>query len=87
MNFYHNFNNTGLTVLEVGECAGFDDITKDRFTKDSSLILGKCVEVKCNEIFKKTGKLRHPRFMRVRTDKDVEMCIFKDHIQSDGEMN
>lgn len=87
MNFHHNFNDTGLTVLEVGECAGFDDVTKDKFTKDPSLILGECVEVKCNEIFKKTGKLRHPRFMRVRTDKDIEMCVFKDHIQSDGNMN
>lgn len=77
----------GMKVLVVGECAGFDDVTKDKFTKDPSLILGKCIEVKCNEIFKKTGKLRHPRFMRVRTDKDIEMCIFKDHIQSDGNMN
>ena len=77
----------GNQVLIVGECAGFDDVTKDKFTKDPSLIVGKCIEVRCNEVFKKTGKLRHPRFMRLRTDKDIDTCIFRDHIQSDGEMN
>lgn len=77
----------GMKVLVVGECAGFDDATKDKFTKEPNLIVGKCIEIRCNEIFKKTGKLRHPRFMRLREDKDISTCIFKDHIQSDGDMN
>lgn len=79
--------NDRFEVLIVGECAGFDDNTKDHLTKHPEDIVGKCVEIRCNEIFKKTGKLRHPRFMRIRTDKNIESCIFKDHIQSDGEMN
>ena len=77
----------GMKVLIVGECAGFDDISKEKFTKNPELIVGKCIEVRCNEVFKKTGKLRHPRFMRLRPDKDISTCIFRDHIQSDGEMN
>ena len=77
----------GIKVLVVGECAGFDDVTKKDFTDHPVKIIGSCIEVRCNEIFKKTGKLRHPRFMRLRKDKNVEACIFKDHIQSDGNMN
>lgn len=77
----------GLDVLVVGECAGFDDLTKQKYTDDPDLIVGQCIEVRCNEVFKKTGKLRHPRFMRLREDKGIDMCLFKDHIQSDGSMN
>lgn len=76
-----------LTVLVVGECSGFDDVSKDKYTKNPNLLIGSCVEVRCNEVFKKTGKLRHPRFMRKRKDKNIEECIFVDHVQSDGKVN
>lgn len=39
------------------------------------------VEIKSNEVFKDTGKMRHPRFMRLRYDKSPEECIWSTHIE------
>ena len=41
---------------------------------------GTVIEVKANEIFKDTGKLRHPRFLRIREDKAPLECTWRDHI-------
>lgn len=67
-------------IMEVCECAGFDDETRDYFTKNKDDMVGTVVEVKANEIFKDSGKLRHPRYMRQRLDKEAERCIWEDHI-------
>lgn len=45
---------------------------------------GEVVEVKANELFKDTGKMRHPRFFRMRPDKSPLECIWKDHISAGG---
>lgn len=41
---------------------------------------GTVIEVKANELFKDTGKMRHPRFLRIRVDKSPLLCTWKDHI-------
>lgn len=69
-----------VLVLEVGECSGFDEETRKMFSEDPKSWVGKVIEVKANEIFKDTGKLRHPRFLRVREDKAPTECTYKDHI-------
>ena len=99
-----------VEVLEVGDCAGFDDDMRNTFSfswihKESGELvtvppneeennphitksdewekysfIGDVVELKANEIFKDTGKLRHPRFLRMRYDKDASQCVWKDHI-------
>jgi ATP-dependent DNA ligase len=43
--------------------------------------IGQVIEVKANEIFRDTGKMRHPRFLRLRDDKSPIECTWKDHIQ------
>lgn len=67
-------------VIEVGECSGFNEEERKYFTEHQSEVMGSVIEVKCNEIFKDTGKMRHPRYLRRRPDKDAEQCVWKDHI-------
>lgn len=68
------------TVLEVGECSGYDEDTREYFTNNQDKLIGTTVEILANELFNDTGKLRHPRFHRLRPDKSPLACIFKDHI-------
>ena len=64
--------------LEVGECSGFDDELRAKLSHYN--YVGRVIEVKCNEVFKDTGKLRHPRFLRFRDDKDLSVCTYLNHI-------
>ncbi len=66
--------------LVVGECGGINDELREQLTKERPTYI--VMEVLCNEIFTKTGKLRHPRFLRFRQDKDIEQCMWKDHIDA-----
>lgn len=67
-------------VMQVCECSGFDDETRDYFTRNAKKVKGCVVEVKANEIFRDSGKLRHPRYLRMRPDKNAEECTWEDHI-------
>lgn len=69
-------------VLEVGECSGFDEETREYLTNHQPELMGHVIEVKANEIFKDTGKLRHPRFLRFRTDKSSLECTLKGHLDA-----
>ena len=42
--------------------------------------VGTVIEIKAQEVFKDTGKLRHPRFMRIREDKSGLQCTYAEHI-------
>lgn len=67
-------------VMLVCECGGFDDETREYFTRNRDKIIGSVVEVKANELFRDSGKMRHPRYMRMRFDKEADRCIWSDHI-------
>lgn len=71
---------TSMYVMEVCECSGFDDETREYFTNNRHRIVGSVVEVKANGIFKDSGKLRHPRYLRQRFDKAPEECIWEYHV-------
>lgn len=99
-----------VKVVEVGDCAGFDDdmrmkfsftwvnrktgetcvIAKDNEKNNKNIVNspdwkryvfeGDVIEVKANELFKDTGKMRHPRFLRLRPDKSPLACVWNEHI-------
>ena len=71
-----------VRVLEVGECSGFDEEVREYMTEHKSELIGDVIEVKANEIFKDTGKLRHPRFLRFRTDKSSLECTLNNHLEA-----
>lgn len=71
---------TTFYVMLVCECGGFDDDTREYFTRNRDTIVGSVVEVKANELFRDSGKMRHPRYMRQRFDKAPEQCTWRDHI-------
>lgn len=66
--------------VKVGECEGMTDLEREEFTRNKFEYIGKVIEVECNEIFKDTGKMRHPRFIRVREDKSAKDCTWEAHI-------
>ena len=69
--------------MEVCECGGYDDETRAYFTRNQKKLVGSVIEVKANELFHDTGKLRHPRYLRMRPDKEAERCTWRDHIAGD----
>lgn len=68
----------GVTYAIMCQCSGYTDEVRAQFTENPPI--GKVAEIKANELFKDTGKLRHPRFLRLREDKSPKSCTFKEHI-------
>jgi ATP-dependent DNA ligase len=78
---YDTFDYKGTKYLIVCECAGISDEEREWFTEHGDeLLFNTVVEVKANEIFRDTGKLRHPRYLRIRTDKLPNECSWSNHI-------
>lgn len=64
-------------LVEFGQVALGDEETSLAVTKEPEIFLGKVMEVKANDRFQNTGRLRHPVFIRWRDDKAVEECIWE----------
>ena len=77
---YTTIDGKSQAILLVGECSGFDDELREKMSNNSEFKRLHVIEVKCNEIFKDTGRLRHPRFLRFRPDKDISECTYYNHI-------
>lgn len=66
-----------MIIVKVGECEGITEEDRAYMTKHKDDLLGAVIEVKGNEIFNDTGRIRHPRFVRYRTDKRAEECTWE----------
>ena len=66
-----------MIIVKVGECEGITDEDREYMTKHKDDLLGSVIEVKGNEIFNDTGRIRHPRFVRYREDKRAEECTWE----------
>lgn len=63
-------------LLEVGQCSGMDDATRDYMSLKPAKYIGKVLEVRAQEIAAK-GRLRHPRFVRIRHDYNKKECTLQ----------
>lgn len=61
-------------VVEVGQCSGMDDETREEISKNKDKCIGRVMEMMANERMP-TGGFRHPRFLRWREDKAKEQCL------------
>lgn len=59
----------GKELLEIGWASGFDE---DQRSELSESDIGRVIEVKCQGIIR--DRLRHPRFVRWRDDKEASEC-------------
>lgn len=62
-------------MVEVGKCSGMTDDLRREISANKKKYLNSIIEV---EFMEWTGKkLRHPRFMRLRDDKEIKRCTVK----------
>ena len=59
-----------------GFCSGMDDAARAMFTAHQKKYIGQVMEIKHNGR-EPTGKFRHPRFIRLRPDKDPRNCVYR----------
>ena len=58
---------------EICTCGGFDDATRAELSLNEDALVGRVVEV-AYQYVASGGRLRHPRFVRMRDDKLPEQC-------------
>jgi ATP-dependent DNA ligase len=67
------------SLVELGQTSGIDDATKILLSDGNHNIkpeyIGTAMEIGAMEQIKKTGAYRHPRFLRLRPEKNAEECI------------
>ena len=71
-----------LNLMYIGECGGFTESVREEISKNKDKYMLQVLEVKGHEVSKKTGGIRHPRFLRWREDKGNLECTWKDHIRA-----
>lgn len=69
-----------VMYLEIGETSGLTELERQNFSENQEEYIGFVIEVKAHEVIQKTGRLRHPRYMRNREDKSPETCTIIDHL-------
>ncbi|MCK9458746.1 MAG: hypothetical protein M0R80_03840 [Proteobacteria bacterium] len=62
-------------LIEFGTCSGMDDALREEISNNKERYLGKVIEIKANDRFP-TGRFRHPRFLRFRSDKNAIDCVY-----------
>lgn len=66
-----------LLLVAVGATSGFTDQERQYISEHTEQLLGEPLEVEAQLRFPKTWHLRHPRFVRWRSDKPVMECLVR----------
>lgn len=69
----------GPALVEMGQCSGMTDAERITITSNRDKLKGTVIEVMGQE-FTSDGRLRHPRFLRLRPDKNPKMCKWDEQI-------
>ena len=64
------------TLVEFGQTSGMTDALLQEISLDKEAFLGRVMEISAQERFP-SGKFRHPRFKRWRTDKSARDCVYR----------
>jgi bifunctional non-homologous end joining protein LigD len=64
------------TLMEFGFCSGMDDALREKISNNREYYIGKVMEIGAQERLV-SGKFRHPRFLRFRSDKNPEECVYR----------
>jgi len=60
---------------EIGRTSGMADSIREMLSKNPEAHVGRVIEVGAMGVIPKTHALRHPRFLRIRSDKSPKDCI------------
>lgn len=63
-------------LIELGQTDGLSDEMKEFFTRNKDQMIGSVIEIGGMERTK-DGAIRHPRFLRIREDKDPKECVWE----------
>jgi ATP-dependent DNA ligase len=65
----------GWKLKELGKASGMTDLQRNEFTKNCDFYVGKVVTIKGMERLK-SGAIRHPQFVAIRSDKNPKQCCW-----------
>jgi ATP-dependent DNA ligase len=63
----------GAKLVELGTCSGMTDAEREAMTRHPRRYVGQVAELEC-QLIEPSGALRHPRFVRMRPDKNPRDC-------------
>ena len=61
-------------LVELGTCSGMTDTEREEMTRHPKRYVGEVAELE-GQLVEESGALRHPRFVRMRPDKNARDCV------------
>jgi len=63
-------------LKKFGQCSGMPDDIRKLFSENKRTMLYAVITIEAQSRIPKTGYFRHPRFLRMRTDKLAHQCVY-----------
>lgn len=64
------------TLEKFGACSGMSDEIRADFSENKAARIGTVITIEAQSRIAKTGYFRHPRFLRLRPDKNSKDCVY-----------
>lgn len=69
--------NNGMVLVDMGQTSGLTYEQEEMFRADMEGFVGKVMQVRYQQRWPETGKMRHPAFVRIRDDKTPKDCVYR----------